>query len=576
HRYGKVLDMAMREMGLGFATTALVIGSLSLIACGKATRGDGPRGNAPSGSSGSSQSGGRDAASGSTGSPGSSGSSGSTGSLGGSYGVGGETGGSATTAGNGDGAGGAGSPGGGDAGGGGVGKGGGRASLHWIDGTDEHRARAASSQKPARLRTLVLPPPHGASALVGTSELIIGKNTEELYMEGIVWTAEMGTTALGGLPGVIQRPFWLLSSAHAVSADGSVVVGAARSSQDIIMPFRWTRADGMEPLAESGTAEAVSADGSVVVGSVSTDGMKQALFRWTRERGAVTIIEPLPGDDVTRVLALSDDGGTVLGLSELSDERQSRLVVWTEGSGVRAIENVPGYPRCIAEFAEFDPTHGIVAAGWCSNEVDYEPFLWAGQDALVALGPADALDGYVRHGSVAVTADGSVAVGVASGPDNAVRGYRWTEGEGFELMELPEGYTSIRLGRPAEALSADGSVVAGTLDSGVYRAFRWSEDAGTVVLPPLEGHDVSSASAVSPDGSVVAGTSQLGTTDQTAVYWLADGVPHRIADELEAHGIELGAGKLQSVRAVQAPLTFLGHGARDELSTEIMWRATLP
>jgi uncharacterized membrane protein len=335
----------------------------------------------------------------------------------------------------------------------------------------------------------------------------------------------------------------------------------------------------MEPLAESGTADAVSADGSVVVGRVSTDEVKQALFRWTRERGAITIIEPLPGDDTTRLLALSDDGGTVLGLSEQSEfdaPPSSRLVVWTEGSGARAIENLPGYPSCTAEFANFDPTHGFVAAGACSNEVESESFLWTGQEALVALGPADALDGYAAHGAVAVTADGSVAVGVATGPDNAGRGYRWTEAEGFEFLELPEGYTSSRVGWPGEALSADGSVVAGTLDSEVYRAFRWSDDAGTVVLPPLEGHDVSSASAVSPDGSVVAGISRRGTMDQTAVYWLADGVPHRIADGLEAHGIELGAGKLQSVRAVMTPLAFLGYGAKDELGTELMWRATLP
>ncbi|HEY8944962.1 MAG TPA: hypothetical protein VIM73_11905, partial [Polyangiaceae bacterium] len=265
--------MAMREMGLGSATTALVVAALPLIACGKATREEGPHGNASSGRSGSSASGGRDASSG--GSPGSSGSSGATGSLGGSYGVGGETvgsaatGGSAATAGNG-----------GDAGGGGVGEGGGRASLHWIDGTDEHRARAASSTKPARLRTLVLPP-RNASALVGTSELIIGKNPDELYIEGILWTQESGTTALGGLPGVIERPFTALSFALAVSADGSVVVGQARTSQNTVVPFRWTRADGMEPLAENGSADAVSADGSVVVGSVSTDERKQALFRWT-------------------------------------------------------------------------------------------------------------------------------------------------------------------------------------------------------------------------------------------------------------------------------------------------------
>jgi hypothetical protein len=61
----------------------------------------------------------------------------------------------------------------------------------------------------------------------------------------------------------------------------------------------------------------------------------------------------------------------------------------------------------------------------------------------------------------------------------------------------------------------------------------------------------------------------LGTEDSRAVYWRADGVAHSIAEELAAEGIDLGAGVLYSAQSVHAPLTFLGGGSKDDLSTEL-------
>jgi hypothetical protein len=106
-------------------------------------------------------------------------------------------------------------------------------------------------------------------------------------------------------------------------------------------------------------------------------------------------------------------------------------------------------------------------------------------------------------------------------------------------------------------------------------AFLWSERAGTVVLSPLEGHDTSVAMVVSADGSVAAGTSRLGTAASTAVYWRADGVAHRIADELAADGVDLGGAALDHVRDAQASLGFFGFGSKDEVSTSLAWRARL-
>ena len=89
---------------------------------------------------------------------------------------------------------------------------------------------------------------------------------------------------LGDLPGGE-----LSSSASAVSADGSVVVGSS-SSKNGNEAFRWSKKYGIEGLGDlpggefRSAATSVSADGSVVVGSASSKNGIQA-FRWTKATG---------------------------------------------------------------------------------------------------------------------------------------------------------------------------------------------------------------------------------------------------------------------------------------------------
>jgi hypothetical protein len=549
--------MLSRENNFGVLVwVALAVVALPLVACGRSTRAHEPGRNASGGSGGSSGS--------------------SGGSLGGSSGVGGATGGSTATAGSGGDAGAAGS---GGAGGGGTGGAEERASFHWIEPTEQHRERAALATAPALLRTVIMPALE-ASVLIGTSTVIIGENFEETATEAIVWTEATGTIGLGGLPGESDGGSGWLSDPSAVSADGSTVVGRATTSEGGAAPFRWTRADGMEAVVEGdGTAVAVSADGSVVLGEQRRPLVRA--FRWTRALGAVTL-EPVAGDDWTQARALSADGATVLGHS--SGPFGARLFVWTEATGTRAVENLPGYTSCLAAGVTFGRTSGLAVGGLCTIEAGQpRPFVWAGQDVLLALGPADALDGYEPTGPVAVTADGSVAVGRASGATLAAgsRAYRWTQANGLQLIQLPEGYTTGAPVAGQATMSEDGSVFVGTMGGIGPHSFLWSESAGAVVLAPLEGHDMSDAYVLSTDGSVAAGSSfRLGVADeiqdQTAVYWRADGVPHRIADELVAGGVDLGGAALGVAQSTQAPLGFVGFGSKDEVSILLAWHARLP
>src|SRR5262245_14586348 len=103
-----------------------------------------------------------------------------------------------------------------------------------------------------------------------------------LLAAGTLAQASQEFTGLGQIPGGTG------SAAVAISSDGGVVVGAARTDQGIMHPFRWTTEGGMVDLGifRGGTtaqATGVSGDGSVVVGFGDVaDGSFHA-FRWTAE-----------------------------------------------------------------------------------------------------------------------------------------------------------------------------------------------------------------------------------------------------------------------------------------------------
>lgn len=546
--------MVTRERSVFVLTSALLAAvGLSLVACGESGRKHATTGDGSGGVGGSA---------GSTG-----------GAIGGSGGSGNAATGGSGAAGASGGADTGGTGAGGDAGGGGGEE---SASFHWIEPTEEHRERAAAATTEALLRTVVAPA-FDDSVLVGTSTLVMGEKLDEIVAEGIVWMEATGTVGLGRLPGGDDIGTGSFSQGIAATPDGSVVVGSAAGEDGDPSAFRWTRTDGMEAISSNyAGAVAVSTDGSVVLGHEQTPSTRA--FRWTRALGAV-VFEPLPGDTATEPLYLSPDGATVLFQTRGTDGE--RIVVWTEASGTRAIENLPGYTHCRQE-ATAVHSYGFAGVGECKNASGgFEVFVSVERGNLVPLGAFDPQNGYAPNQPDAVSADGAVAVGRASSVTDGSRPYRWTEATGLELIELPEGFSSGAPVAGRSTMSADGSVVVGTMGGAARRGFLWSENSGARVLEPLEGHDISDVYAVSADGSVATGSSFRigaadGIEDQTAVYWRGDGVAHRIADELGAAGFDLGGGALGGALSAAAPLGFVGFGSKDAVSYYLGWRARLP
>jgi probable HAF family extracellular repeat protein len=124
------------------------------------------------------------------------------------------------------------------------------------------------------------------------------------------WTAAGGTADLGFLPGGPNH-----AGAHAVSADGSVVVGTGYTSTTEI--FRWTAASGMVDVG-SGDVFGISPDGTILVGPG---------YYWTAAGGFVGL-----GDEA---IDLSANGSVIVGHAD-----PGVAVIWTPAGGMRDLRTV--------------------------------------------------------------------------------------------------------------------------------------------------------------------------------------------------------------------------------------------
>ena len=183
------------------------------------------------------------------------------------------------------------------------------------------------------------------------------------------WTASDGMVGLGWLQGGIVNS----STALAVSADGSIIVGGS-SSANGSEAFRWTATDGMTGLglpsgASFGRATGVSADNSTIIGHNGFSNHNRA-FRWTAAEG-MTDLGFLPGDNVSEANAISADGSNIVGRSAV-DFNPSRAFIWDKTNGMRDLKavlvagnpNLAGWTLRVALGLSAD---GTTVVGWGQN-----------------------------------------------------------------------------------------------------------------------------------------------------------------------------------------------------------------
>ena len=283
------------------------------------------------------------------------------------------------------------------------------------------------------------------------------------------WTAAGGMQDLGALDATTG------SEALGVSSNGSVVVGnsGARIGNTVIgRAFRWengTMTDlGTFPAGESigsSSAYAVSADGSIVVGTAF--GIDQSgfwsfaswAFRWQDgvmyDLGVYSSAYP-----ETRAYAISAGGSVIVGVSYFTSgigvvfrwENGSAQIFrgWVGGAhGISADGSV-----IVGYRGGFEPPRAV---RWKNNQLEFLT-----DSTGMALG---------------VSADGSIVVGWVESPDdNRLRAFRWTEGQGLEDLNttyaslLSDGSVLVE----ARAISPDGRYIAGVgynADTGRREAF---------------------------------------------------------------------------------------------------------
>src|SRR5262249_45941594 len=138
--------------------------------------------------------------------------------------------------------------------------------------------------------------------------------------------------SLGGLPGGTIN-----STALAVSADGSVVVGCSDSDVGV-QAFRWTRHAGMVGLGFQ-RASAVSGDGSIVVGHRLVANRAEPV-RWTQQ-GGVQSLGIIAGYEYGDACCINADGSVVAGTYDPNGAIANTAFRWTQASGISRLKHLP-------------------------------------------------------------------------------------------------------------------------------------------------------------------------------------------------------------------------------------------
>lgn len=341
---------------------------------------------------------------------------------------------------------------------------------------------------------------------------------------------------------------------------------------------------------EYSEAWGVSADGDVAVGASVVGGSGFALvmdgFIWLEELGLQPLLGTTNGPSV-RAQGVSADGSVIAGVADYGafNPLGSQAFVWTATGGMQLIGDLPGgsSPRAVGRGISAD---GGVVVGIGESALGTQAWRYS-----VATGVFTPLNDIAGGGNecfgYAVSDDGRVVVGVGRG-SNGTRAVRWVEGplpEELGILPTPAGFEP---NSAAEAVSADGTVVAGWSRSvnspQGAEAFLWREGQGMIGLGDLDGGAFQSwAYGVSDDGSVVVGRASIPGpcgpfgcgSDGRAFIWDATNGMRDLQQLATEGGVDLTGWKLVEARGVSADgRTVVGNGINPRGLNEA-WRLSL-
>jgi len=310
----------------------------------------------------------------------------------------------------------------------------------------------------------------------------------------------------------LWRSTWLIGGVLSLAA---CFGGGSDSSPEV--PRATFRSLGVLPGYASSSAHAVSSDGSVVVGTTHTATGSHQAFLWSAQRGMVGL-GFMPGGTLSSATAVSADGTVVVGDGNAASSDPPTSLAgfrWTTDAGMRPLDSLPGtaFQLCSSRGVSGD---GAVVVGTCL-QFNNSAFRWTAGTGTVALGQFGG-GSNMQSTATAISLDGTAIVG--AGHPVLTGAVMWSaEGSPTILGKLPGDGSAT-----AMAVSRDGSVVVGTStdNAGNSRAFRWTRQTGMVDLGiAVNGLLQSSASSVSGDGRTIVGSGRMATGD-VALIWDVD------------------------------------------------------
>jgi uncharacterized membrane protein len=318
------------------------------------------------------------------------------------------------------------------------------------------------------------------------------------------------------------------------------------------------------PGGEYGSyAYGVSGDGETVVGYARSTGRDEAII-WS-ELGGLQKIGGTPDNLSTIAWSVSDDGSAIAGISFIDSRIPSNPFRWTTGEGFQALSGCGcsglGYRVTISgNGSTIVGTHSAPGLG-------VSAFRWNDESGPQDLG--DFPGGNHFSAAFDATSDGETVVGVGSIPGGA-EGFRWTEASGLQGLG--------QLMYQAQAVSADGTTIAGAGFLNGQGAVRWTEAEGPVWLghlPGLTGTIYSFASDISADGAVIVGGSGEDARFQ-AFRWTAESGMRSVQEMLQELGVDTSGWRLGEASGVSADgSVIIGNGVNPNGDPE-GWVAVIP
>jgi probable HAF family extracellular repeat protein len=245
------------------------------------------------------------------------------------------------------------------------------------------------------------------SVVVGNSSL-----SGDAVFRAFRWTSGTGMVDLGTLGGDF-------TAATDVSADGAVVVGIGTNSSNQNRAFRWSGGTMVDingsNLASS--ANAVSADGTVVVGKYSATVLADVrASRW--QNGVMHDLGILPGAYESEATGVSADGTVIVGTNHFPSEKEAFR--WNAVSGMQSIEDlltasgvdVTGWSLRFASAVSGDGTV-IAGSGYAPSTSSLSAWILRCVANCAVITVAGTAQSFAGHGAMGAT--GSALLGTELG-----------------------------------------------------------------------------------------------------------------------------------------------------------------